>query len=469
MYFRFRWVYCQLLYLRRCLPGRIRHALDELPETLDETYERALRDIDKSNWKLAHNLLQCVAVASRPLSLEELAGFLGFDFTAGPIPEYRQGWLLEDPMYAVLLTAPSLLAIVDYGGSPVIQFSHFSVKEFLMSSRLAEASDIILRRYHIHMTHAHTLAVQACLGILLHLDESITRADLERFPLAEYAAEHWVDHTRFQDVSRKVEDGMKQLFDPRKAHFAVWVWICDWEDIYCRPERRRERPSKPRGIPLHYAALCGLDIITQYLVIEHSQDVHSRGFRHMSTALHLASREGHVDVVRVLLGRGADVNVQNKDKSTPLHLASGVGRGEVVRVLLEHGADSDVEDRNNFTPIGSAIYGGHLEILRIYLEHENRFSDVTELHRASFVGNMETIRVLLNQGADGTARAGGWTPLEYAIFGGQGLLEPEPPPWQVFARQSRAKDGSMYPRVTSAPPRNSIHYTMKLSLVSPYE
>ena len=54
---RFRWVYCQIAYLRCCLPGRIRHALDELPETLDETYDRALREIDKANWKLAYRLL----------------------------------------------------------------------------------------------------------------------------------------------------------------------------------------------------------------------------------------------------------------------------------------------------------------------------------------------------------------------------------------------------------------------------
>src|SRR6266850_1436210 len=146
----------------------------------------------------------------------------------------------------VLSTTSSLLAVVDYDGLPVIQFSHFSVKEFLTSSRLAEASDIILRRYHIYITYAHTLAAQACLGLLLHLDKSITRADLERFPLAEYAAEHWVDHARFQDVSRKVEDEMKQLFDPSKVHFAVWVWLYVWEDIYYRSERRRERPSKPR-------------------------------------------------------------------------------------------------------------------------------------------------------------------------------------------------------------------------------
>jgi hypothetical protein len=79
------------------------------------------------------------------------------------------------------------------------------------------------------MTPAHTLVARVCLGTLLHLPEDITKDSLETFPLAEYAGEHWVDHARFEDVSQDVEDGMKQLFDPRKSHLAVWVWIHDPE------------------------------------------------------------------------------------------------------------------------------------------------------------------------------------------------------------------------------------------------
>jgi hypothetical protein len=51
------------LYLRRCFTGRIRHTLDGLPEILDESSGRALRDIDKAKWELNRRLLQFVAVA----------------------------------------------------------------------------------------------------------------------------------------------------------------------------------------------------------------------------------------------------------------------------------------------------------------------------------------------------------------------------------------------------------------------
>jgi hypothetical protein len=277
--FRFRWVDCQLAYICGCIPARIQHALAELPETLDETYERTLREINKADWEFAHRLFQFVAVASRPLRVEELAELLAFDFKAGPIPKFHEDWRLEDPVDAVLSACSSLLAVVDVYGSPVIQFSHFSVKEFLTSARLAEANDIIHHRYHVSMTPANTLASLACLGTLLHLDKDvITRESLEDYPLAEYAAEHWVYHAQFEGVSQSVEDGMKQLFDLSKPHLTVCIWIHDPVYPWLKLKRnyRDERPSATPGSPLHYAAFWGLHSIVNFLVIELSQDVHSR-------------------------------------------------------------------------------------------------------------------------------------------------------------------------------------------------
>src|SRR5713101_3727510 len=224
------------------MPARIRHALADLPVTLDETYQRTLGEINEVDWEFAHRLLQFVAVASRPLRGEELAELLAFDFEAGPIPKYYEDWRLEDPVDVVLSACSSLLAVVDVYGTRVIQFSHFSVKEFLTSARLAGASDNIHRRYHVSMTPAHTLASQACLGALLYLDKDVITLDsLEDYPLANYAAEHWVYHAKFEEVSRKVEDGMKHLFDPSKPHLTVCIWIHDPEDPWLRDEQE-ERP-----------------------------------------------------------------------------------------------------------------------------------------------------------------------------------------------------------------------------------
>ena len=413
-------MYCQVVYLRGCHPGRIRHALSQLPETLDETYERTLRDINRADWELAHRLFQCVAVASRPLRVEELAEFLAFDFKSGPVAKFHEGWRLEDPVDAVLSTCSTLLALVNVDGSSTIQFSHFSVKEFLTSGRLAEANDETLRRYHISMTPAHTLIAQACLGILIHLDTAIIRDDLQNYPLAEYAGQHWVDHARFENVSQRVEDGMKKLFDPTKSHLATWVWICDPRNSMIDPERA-ERPLPPGGTALHYAAVCGLHAIAKFLAIEYSQDIDSRGFEDNWTPLHVASAYGHMEVARVLIEEGADATAYDNDGNSPLHVASKQGHVQVARFLVDNGTDVIARpNHDGRTPLHVASIHGNVEVSRFLVENR---ADVTArssqkwtpLHDAATYGRVGVVRFLIEQGVDVTARGDdGRTPLHLA-------------------------------------------------------
>src|SRR5260221_5070235 len=146
---RFRWVYCQLEILRHCLPSSVRRTLHELPESLDATYERVLREIKKPNRDHALRLLQCLVVAIRPLRVSELAEVLAVDFDdAEGVPRLNASWRWEDQEQALLSSCSSLISIVDYSDdddddstdddhrdhdSQVVQFSHFSVKEFLTS------------------------------------------------------------------------------------------------------------------------------------------------------------------------------------------------------------------------------------------------------------------------------------------------------------------------------------------------
>ena len=412
------------------VPAYIRTALAELPETLDETYERTLRQINKADWEFAHRLFQFVAVASRPLRVEELADLLAFDFRAGPIPKFHEGWRRGDPVDVVLSTCSSLLATVDdhhfsqddrqYYSGKFVQFSHFSVKEYLMSSRLAESVNIIPRHYHISVTVAHTLVAQACLGILLHLDMDVITSDsLKGLPFAEYAAEYWADHARFEGVWRNVEDGITQLFDPSKSHLAVCIWIHDPDPLgffYTGPRIKRPRPL--RGTTLHYAALWGLHSIVESLVTKHLQDVNSHFFPRYDTPLHLASKKGHVEVVRFLLEHGAYVTARNCLNQTPLNLASERGRVVVVDLFIENGADESVREMDS--PLLLAIRFRQVEVARSLIEHG---ADVTleadfgwtPLHLASQLGSLDLVNMFIEYGADVTARTGdGYTPLDVA-------------------------------------------------------
>jgi hypothetical protein len=250
--YRFRWVFCQLDGLRRCLPGRIRRALGELPDTLDGTYERTLLDIDEQNWAYAHRLFQCITAASRPLRVEELAEFLAFDFGEGENPRFDASWRPDDPNDAVLSTCSSLIAVVNVGDTTVVQFSHFLVKEFLTSNRIARGR---VSRYYIPLEPAHLTIARACLAFLLSLDSSVNRATIPNLPLAFYAARYWQGHSKFGNVSPHIQDAMQQVFEPTKPYFSVWTWLEHSDE---NRDSISEAPTTPQESPLHRAALDGL-------------------------------------------------------------------------------------------------------------------------------------------------------------------------------------------------------------------
>src|SRR5712691_5144118 len=125
---RFRWVYCQLDRLCRCLPSSIRQALDELPVGLDEAYERSLQGIARDKKEHAHRLFQCLVAAIRPLRVDELAEIFAVDFDPNSEPRLEEGWRPEDPEEAILSACSTLITIIDGEDPKIVQFSHFSVK-----------------------------------------------------------------------------------------------------------------------------------------------------------------------------------------------------------------------------------------------------------------------------------------------------------------------------------------------------
>jgi ankyrin repeat protein len=80
--------------------------------------------------------------------------------------------------------------------------------------------------------------------------------------------------------------------------------------------------------------------------------------------LHLAAGAGHIDVVRLLLEKGASKNPGDETGETPLHHASKAGHIKVVSVLLEKGANVNAQNRIGWTPLYLAARGGHAELVR---------------------------------------------------------------------------------------------------------
>lgn len=76
-------------------------------------------------------------------------------------------------------------------------------------------------------------------------------------------------------------------------------------------------------------------------------------------AVHLAAREGHLGMLRVMAEKGVDLNLAKDAPAragmTPLHEACAAGRGDVVRLLMAAGADDTRKDVEGETPAHSAL------------------------------------------------------------------------------------------------------------------
>ena len=367
-------------------------------------------------------MLQCLVVAVRPLRVEELAEVLAFDFSAEGVPKLNPAWRCEDQEEAVMSACSSLVVVIKDGDSRIVQFSHFSVKEFLTSDRLAEsAGGRDVSYYYIPLVIAHTILAQACLGVLLQLDDHVDRDKIKDFPLAKYAAKHWINHAQVENVSSHIKDGMECLFDTNKPHFAAWLWIYN-EDRDGRSMSTMS-PEKPEAAPLYYASLLGLRDLTAHLLAEHPEDVNARGGSEQ-TALHACAYHGHVDIFSLLVHHFPNLDIRGFD-GTPLHRASYKGHLEIGRRLLDCGANVNAKESCDWTPLYIVAVNGHLEFARMLLErgasiNAPTISSKTPLYAASEEGHPEVVRLLLEHGANVSARnVLGRTPSDVASLRGR--------------------------------------------------
>ena len=428
--------------LRHCLPPSVRRTLNELPESLDGTYERVLREIKKPNRDHALRLLQCLVVAIRPLRVEELAEVLAVDFEdAEGTPTLNSSWRWEDQEQALLSSCSSLISIVDGSGggddddsdhdSRTVQFSHFSVKEFLTSPRLATPRRDV-SYYHVDLERAHTIMAQACLSVLLRSEVRLDQGGISNnSPLAKYAAEHWATHAQFKNVSSYLRHPMECLFDVDRPYFASWLKL---HDIDTRPpfgsiffQITDPRKKSPAG-PIYYAALCGFRDLVEHLIVRNPQGVKASGGYYVTPCVAaLAGR--HVQLADLLHCNGSSVNTRCRDGISPLHSASLFGDLEMIQILLEYGADINAQNDVGGTPLDWVTWSGLPEVARVLLEQSadpniSRYDGTTPLHNAVMRRSALIVRLLLERGADvDVVDKKGRTALQYAQKGGCDEIE----------------------------------------------
>jgi len=190
-----------------------------------------------------------------------------------------------------------------------------------------------------------------------------------------------------------------------------------------------------RVAAIHIAAYMGNAGIVRLFCQEHGVDVNCSTSETLGenptkriTALHWAARNGHTDVVKVLLDSKVDVNVgRPADGVTPLHIAAQERHTEVAKLLLDNKADINARVLTyGATPLYIASQSEHRDIVDLLLAYNADVNasctddGATPLHIVSWSGNTQLVKLLLDHKADVNAsrHTDGATPLYAAAQNG---------------------------------------------------
>jgi len=123
------------------------------------------------------------------------------------------------------------------------------------------------------------------------------------------------------------------------------------------------------------------------------------------TPLHTAAYGGKLNIVALLISRGADVNAVNAIGAAPLHGAALAGHEAVVKLLLEKGANPNLANQNGYTPLCNATNTGSIPTMKCLIEagasiNPTKDSAMVPLIAAVNHCNLEAVNYLLEAGAN---------------------------------------------------------------------
>ena len=432
--------------------------LHELPQDVDEAYEKILSRNQGRAIIKARKILQIIVAAERPLSLDEMS-------TALAVEEHleRGGGVQPESVEKFYRTIRHLCGLFVIINDSKIYLLHQTAREFLVkkpATRPAEHTSSprpflwlhslnLARKLPVKML-ATTAAEQTSLPSPFHwrhsLDVSTCNCFLARLCIEslllgfknEYAAENWMLHLR---AAGKV-DGVQSLLP--QAQKLCYNHVQDPPDIlqsayinYCG-----EIDEYPQGMTaLVVASTYGLTDVVHLLLKEVATDKLATTTNPKMTALAWACEYGHANVVKAHLSAMSwrktrrALRHQGLDFDSPLVIAADCGHSEIVRLLLGAGAPiNDAMVSNRQTALHLAAVHGHKDVAQVLLEtgaNPNARSKVgyTPLHFAAGMGCEAIVRILLASRAQPDVQTeDGITPLCLAATGGykrvvQTLLE----------------------------------------------
>ncbi|KAJ7266795.1 ankyrin repeat domain-containing protein [Mycena rebaudengoi] len=363
----------------------LREALKNLPKDLEHTYNEAIERIEsqsEEDRKIAFLALTWVANAKRPLTIAELQEAIAIEVDSRSLDPDS----ILDITYIVSVCGG--LMVIDLADGHV-RLIHYTTQGYLDSVQATK------------FPWAQTEITQACLTYLSFetfqdLPSSWEVQDdayslLDRHALLEYALKHFLTHAAGQPELQLETLILTFLAGASRWHdfwaVAHFHRLHDW-NIPWNYNNWPKNPTKhwfavlfnlqhifkkllvQEGLiddkPLIVASYYGyMDIV--HLLIEKGADVNAQGGGY-GNALQAASSSGHESIVHLLIEKGANVNAQGGEYGNALQAASSLGHESIVHLLIEKGANVNAQGGCFGNALQAALLSGHESIVHLLIE-----------------------------------------------------------------------------------------------------
>ncbi|EXJ62786.1 hypothetical protein A1O7_03225 [Cladophialophora yegresii CBS 114405] len=369
--------------------------LEGLPDTLDglfaEILARNAEGIDSSVL-----LLQWVLFSSRPLSPVEL--YLGMQSALASSPIGGATSIAEETVERYLLNCSRGLTEVTRTEPPLVQFVHEAVRDFLLGENGFKKIDTRLAGNVKGISHEqlHT----ACLRYFdqcLPLNNPVyRREDLpQTFPFANYAVRFMFSHADVAEASGIPHREFLRRFQSNGSHDFL-KWIQFWNSF-----QPWEAEQYTIAVHLLYILAKRNLVDLGKVLIDDGVDVNARG-QYFGNALQAACANGHEQMAKLLVESGASINAQGGRYVV-------YGHEGIVRLLLKEGADVNAQGGIYGSPLQAAAATSHESIVRLLLKEG---ADVnaqgghynSALQAAAAKSHESIVRLLLKEGADVNAQ-----------------------------------------------------------------